>query len=40
MFHHVGLLWKIETKEKYILAVEEHFIEWCTGGLWFNKTIF
>ena len=29
----------IETKEQYKFSAEEHFIDWCTGGPWFNKTI-
>ena len=37
MFHHVGLSWMIETKEKYAFAVEEHFIEQCKVGPFFNK---
>ena len=40
VFHHVGLSWMILTKEKYEFYVEEPFIEWFTGGPWFNETIF
>ena len=40
MFHHVGLLWTIETREKYKLSIEDHFIERCTVGPWFNQTMF
>ena len=40
VLHHVGLSWMIETKYQYIFSVEEKFTEWCTGGLWFYKTIF
>ena len=40
MFYNVGLSWIILTKKKYEFSVEEYYIEWCTGGPWFNETIF
>ena len=40
VFHHVGLSCLILTKEQYEFSVEEHFIEWCTGGPLFNETIY
>ena len=39
MFHHIGLSCMIETKDQYTFNVEGKFIEWCTGGPWFNETI-
>ena len=39
VFHRVGLLWIIETKEKYKFAVDEYFREWCRGGPYFNQII-
>ena len=30
-------LWMTENKEQYKFAVDNHLIEWCTGGLWFNQ---
>ena len=29
----------ILTKEQYEFSAQDHFIEWCTGGPWFNETI-
>ena len=40
VFNNVGLSFMILTKEKYEFTVEEHSIEGCTGGPWFNVTIF
>ena len=40
VFHHVGLSWMIETKDQYKFAVDDNFIELCTGGPWFNQTKF
>ena len=40
MFHHISLLWMIETKEKYTFYVEEHYIEWCTVVPWFKQLFF
>ena len=40
VFHNVGLLRMIKTKEKYKFAVDEHYIEWCTGGPFFNQKIY
>ena len=40
VFRYVGLSWVIITKKQYGFSVEEHFIEWCTGGPWFNETVF
>ena len=37
VFHHVGLSRMIEIKGQYKFAVDEHYIEWCTGGPRFNK---
>ena len=37
VFHHVGLLWMIEAKDKYQFSVDDHFIEWCTVGPWLNQ---
>ena len=36
VFHHDGLLYMIENKEKNKFAVDDRFIEWCTVGPWFN----
>ena len=30
VFYHAGLSWMIEIKDQYKIAVEYHFIEWCT----------
>ena len=40
MFHRVGILCRIATKEKYHFAVDEYYEEWCKRGPWFNETIF
>ena len=37
VFHNVVLSWMILTKEHSKFSVEKHFIEWCTGGPWFNE---
>ena len=36
VFHNVYLSWIILTKDQYKFVVEEHLIEWCTGGPLFN----
>ena len=30
----------IATREQYNFTAEKQYEEWCTGGPWFNKTIF
>ena len=40
LFHHVGLSWMLETKDKYDYAVDENNSLWLTGGSWYNTTIF
>ena len=40
VFNHVGLSWIILTKDQHEFYVEENYIEWCTGGPWFNETTF
>ena len=37
VFHYVGLLWMIETKENFTFSVNEYYVEWCTRGPWFRK---
>ena len=31
VFHHAGLLWVIETTEKYDFSVDEKFLPCCIG---------
>ena len=36
VLHHVGLSWMIATNDQHYFAMDEHYEEWCTGGLWFS----
>ena len=38
--HNVGLSWMIKTMEQYYFSFDKCFSRWCTGGPWYNKTIF
>ena len=40
LFHRVGFYWVILTREQYEFYLEENFIEWCTGGPYFNEICF
>ena len=40
MFHRVGPLCMISTRDKISLAVDEKYGEWCIERKWFNETIF
>ena len=40
VFHHAGISWMIKTREQYDSAADEHFPCWCSGGSWYNTTIF
>ena len=40
VFCHFGLSLMVETVYQYRFFVEEHFIDWCSGGPCFNETSF
>ena len=40
MFHHVGISRMYLIREQINFAADEHYGEWCTGGIWFIEKIF
>ena len=39
LFHRVGILWMIQTKEKIDFSDDENLSCWCKYGPWYNAII-